>query len=373
MLLGYDARSSQPLGTLRHYPEANTMMRYVYYDFSFIYSGDFKAPPGQVAVSAKSATYLIDQALHDVVTSEMTCIDIVTILTSHGCADLTSALDESACSKYPIANGGFGDVFHGQLVDGMAVAIKTIRAYYDQDQMARMYHKRAAKEIYTWSKCKHPNVVELIGSAVFHDCLAMISRWEENGNLLNYLSNHPSADRCVLSTSICAGLAYLHENDIVHGDLKGANILIAADGRPMLMDFGNASLLGATLQFTQTNKGPSFSLRWTAPEILQGTSSHTVEADVYSLGMTILEVFTSKIPFADKSHKSLVAHIVLSKRTPTRPETIIPSRSINGNTLWDILTRCWALDPKDRPSARVVWDKMKPITPETLKELKAEQ
>ncbi|CAE6537315.1 unnamed protein product [Rhizoctonia solani] len=329
------------------------------------------APPDQVAVS-KSATALVDQALHDSVTSTMTCSDIVTILISHGCTDLTSSLDDPVCSKYPVANGGLGDVFHGRLRNGMTVAIKTIRAYYDQGKLSRMYHKRAAKEIYTWSKCKHPNVVELIGLAVFRDCLAMISRWEQNGNLLHYLSQHPSVDRCHLSTSICAGLTYLHENDIVHGDLKGANVLIARDGRPMLMDFGNASLLDATLQFTETNTGPSFSLRWTAPEILEGTGSHTIAADVYALGMTILEAFTSKIPFADKSDQSLVAHILFHKNTPTRPETIIPSRSMHGNKLWDILTRCWASDPKDRPSAGVIWDEMKPITTETLKVLEVE-
>ncbi|KAG8705876.1 hypothetical protein FRC11_008723, partial [Ceratobasidium sp. 423] len=84
------------------------------------------------------------------------------------------------------------------------------------------------------------------------------------------------------------------------------------------------------------------------------------------------ETFTSKVPFADKSEQSLPVHIAVHKKTPTRPETIIPSRSIHGNTLWDILTRCWALDPKDRPSARVVWDEMKPITTETLKELEVE-
>ncbi|KAG8751822.1 hypothetical protein FRC11_008952, partial [Ceratobasidium sp. 423] len=77
-------------------------------------------------------------------------------------------------------------------------------------------------------------------------------------------------------------------------------------------------------------------------------------------------------PFAKKSEQSLYVHIVLHKEIPTRPETIIPSRSTSGNKLWDILTRCWAWDPEDRPSAGVVWDEMKPITPETLKELEVE-
>ncbi|KAG8686337.1 hypothetical protein FRC11_009106, partial [Ceratobasidium sp. 423] len=84
------------------------------------------------------------------------------------------------------------------------------------------------------------------------------------------------------------------------------------------------------------------------------------------------ETFTSEVPFADQSDQSLLAHIVLEKRTPARPETIIPSQSTSGNKLWDILTRCWALDPEDRPSAQAVWDEMKAITTEALKELEVE-
>ncbi|CUA78041.1 hypothetical protein RSOLAG22IIIB_13012 [Rhizoctonia solani] len=171
-----------------------------------------------------------------------------------------------------------------------------------------------------------------------------------------YLLKHQSADRCYLSRSICAGLAYLHQYDIVHGDLKGANVLIARDGRPMLVDFGNANLPDATLSFTQTNSQPNLSLRWTAPEILDGKSAHTTAGDIYSLGMTILETLTSEIPFANKSDQTLLMHVFIKKKTPPRPKNIIPERSICGNILWAILTSCWSYDPELRPSAEIVMD-----------------
>ncbi|KAJ1302889.1 hypothetical protein OPQ81_003188 [Rhizoctonia solani] len=326
-------------------------------------------PPDQDVVPPQSTELNIDQTLISTVTSVMTCVDIVAILAKHGCADLTSLLDEPACSRYPIANGGLGDVYSGRLFDGTKIAIKIIRSYYDHGQLARVYHKRAAQEIYTWSKCKHPNVVELKGLAVFHECLAMISRWEENGNLSQYLSQHPEANRCQLSISICAGLAYLHDSGIVHGDLKGANILIAHDERPMLMDFGNASLPDATLNFTQTNSTAKFSLRWTAPEILDGTTRHTPAGDVYSLGMTILEVFTSEVPFADKAETSALIQVLILKNIPRRPEKAMPKSSVYGDKLWDILTQCWAHDPEQRPSVEVVWDVLKPLTPDKLEEI----
>ncbi|CUA75361.1 Putative serine/threonine-protein kinase/receptor R818 [Rhizoctonia solani] len=302
----------------------------------------------------------------------MSCQEIVSLLTKHNCLDFTKFLDEPTCSKIPVASGGLGDVYSGYLIDKTPLAIKTIRSCHEPGQSARMYHKRAAREIYTWSKCRHPNVLPLIGLAVFHDCLAMISRWEENGSLLQYLSRDPSADRCSMSTSICDGLAYLHENDIVHGDLKGANILISQDGTPMLMDFGNASLLDATLQFTQTNTGPTYSLRWTAPEILAGTSSHSAAGDIYSLGMTILEAFTAQIPYAGRHDYSLIVRVVIEKKVPDRPQDAIPANSIDGDKLWAILNKCWAYDSKDRPTAEAVWNEMKEITTENLKEIKSE-
>ncbi|CAE6515409.1 unnamed protein product [Rhizoctonia solani] len=219
----------------------------------------------------------------------------------------------------------------------------------------------------------HPNIVQLTGLAVFRDCVAMVSRWEENGNLLSYLSSHPSTDRCNLSIAICNGLAYLHGIDIVHGDLKGANVLIAQDGTPMLADFGNASLdiSNPTLGFTQNNTKPGISVRWAAPEMLieEGASMPTMAGDIYSLGMTILETFTSDVPFPGKSDMWILANILIPKKMPTRPEKVIPPRSVDGDKLWAILTKCWSYDPKNRPNATTVWDKMKPITSGSLKEI----
>ncbi|CCO31952.1 Serine/threonine-protein kinase mos [Rhizoctonia solani AG-1 IB] len=155
----------------------------------------------------------------------------------------------------------------------------------------------------------------------------------------------------------------------VHGDLKAANVLIADDGTPMLTDFGNSSLHSTTLQFTQTLSQPGYSLRWTAPEILRGKSGHTTAGDVYSLGMTILEVLTSEAPFPNKMEPSLYGHIVTNRKRPVRPKTIIPERSIFGNILWGILTSCWSYDPQLRLDSATVWYLVKPLTPEKLKEV----
>ncbi|CEL53758.1 Calmodulin-binding receptor-like cytoplasmic kinase 1 OS=Arabidopsis thaliana GN=CRCK1 PE=1 SV=1 [Rhizoctonia solani AG-1 IB] len=203
----------------------------------------------------------IHEALDQIVGSSMSCSEMLTLLSHHGCANLNSSLRRGDLATHPVAIDGFGDIYRGQLIDDTLVAIKTIRL--NEGHSHGKYNKKVAREIYTWSKCSHPNVVKLLGLAVYPDCLAMISPWVANGNISSYLSNHPTADRCRLIISICAGLAYLHENNVVHGGLKGSNVLIGDDGTPMLIDFGNFSLRGTTVQLMRTKTQPGFSLQWT--------------------------------------------------------------------------------------------------------------
>ncbi|CEL63963.1 hypothetical protein RSOLAG1IB_10946 [Rhizoctonia solani AG-1 IB] len=59
----------------------------------------------------------------------MSCSEVLTLLTRHGCADLTSSLHRNSFAAYPIATGGVGDVYRGQLIDNKLIAIKTIRLY----------------------------------------------------------------------------------------------------------------------------------------------------------------------------------------------------------------------------------------------------
>ncbi|KAG8707648.1 hypothetical protein FRC08_000370 [Ceratobasidium sp. 394] len=254
----------------------------------------------------------------------MSAHEIVQHLTEHRCQDITDHLDASSCGSQPVSWGGFGDVFFGSLLGGTKVAIKTARELIPPSDDSRKSLKEAARELYIWSKCRHPNVLPLLGLAVFRGRLGMVSLWMENGNLLLYLAKNPNTDRCRMSTQICDGVSYLHRADvgIIHGDLKGANVVISSDGTPMLTDFGNAVLQEYTLSFTETTQKNSVSARWTAPELLHG-ATYSIPADVYALGMTILETITGTVPFSDRNHIAVLA-AVMTHKTPTRPEDDIP-------------------------------------------------
>ncbi|KAF8603021.1 kinase-like protein [Ceratobasidium sp. AG-I] len=215
-----------------------------------------------------------------------------------------------------------------------------------------------ARELYTWSKFHHENVLELLGVANFQDRIAMVSPWMDNGALPNYIAQRRNVDRYLICLQITNGLTYLHDMGTVHGDIKGFNILVSKDGTAKIADFGNTLLNEYTLQFTDTTSSSGLSTRWTAPELLEGRTPRSFEADVYALGMTILEVITGLPPYHDKSDSAVMYAVGIKRAHPPRPDTI-PATTQRGNALWALLLRCWAYEPEARLKAREVLDAMK--------------
>ncbi|KAG8756219.1 hypothetical protein FRC11_005464 [Ceratobasidium sp. 423] len=261
------------------------------------------------------------------ISGSMSTTEILIQLGKHGCSEITNDIDLSNCSTFPEVAGGFGDIYRGALYDGSQVSIKCLRLMIDSGTTGWKHVKRAAHELYVWSKCNHPNVLEVYGVALYRGQIAMVSPWMENGNLSQFLSRQPRVDRCVLCVQVANGAAYLHSQGIAHGDIKGANVLVARDYTLKLTDFGNASLKEYSLQFTTTTKALNISPRWTAPEIVFGDASHSVEADVYAVGMTILEVLTGAVPYAGLSDIAVFAK-VMHNIHPARPECIPPALGI---------------------------------------------
>ena len=292
------------------------------------------------------------------VSREMSTTEVLHLLGNHGCEDVTDQLDTSNFSKYPISSGGYGDVYRGAFRDGTAVAVKCLRLHTDSSEPTKKQLKRAARELYVWSKCKHPNVLGLTGVALYRDQIAMVSPWMERGSLRRLLFHQEKFDRYTLCVQITDGVAYMHSEKMVHGDLKCDNILVSADFIPKLTDFGNASLKEYTLQFTNTTSSAGISLNWVAPEMLIGQDHPTMESDVYSLGMTMLEAVTGSAPYEGTSQHMIFVKKVVNKTLPTRPEAHIPSQNGHADLLWSLFESCWAFNPKDRPSAAEVKERM---------------
>ncbi|KAF8592901.1 kinase-like protein [Ceratobasidium sp. AG-I] len=217
--------------------------------------------------------------------------------------------------------------------------------------------KHAALEIHTWSKLEHRHVLKLLGMVMFRGQIGMVSPWVTRGSLNKYLAGNTKLNRPQLCTQVADGLAYLHSCGVVHGDLKGANVLLSDDDDPLLTDFGNAVLQERTLQFTYTTTKASLSPRWAAPELIRGEESFSFEADVFALGMIVQEIITGSVPYSGVNDLG-VMFAIAQGRFPKRPEDSIPTKSKHGNALWSILARCWHGEAKSRPSASAVKDEV---------------
>ncbi|KAH7320491.1 kinase-like domain-containing protein [Rhizoctonia solani] len=187
----------------------------------------------------------------------------------------------------------------------------------------------------------------------------MVSPWLRKSTITWFVSQNPQANRYDLCGQIGEGVAYLHHNKIIHGDIKGANILISDDNVPKITDFGTSRLSQYTLDFEQTTGPPGMTLRWAAPELVKGEGRQSTQADVYGLGMTYLEVITGSVPYHEVSDYAVIWKII-GKVHPTRPHCI-PTGNKRDDQIWLLLKACWMHNPEKRPTARVVTAAMNDI------------
>ncbi|KAF8594107.1 kinase-like protein, partial [Ceratobasidium sp. AG-I] len=131
----------------------------------------------------------------------------------------------------------------------------------------------------------HLNILKLLGLVEFRNQIGMVSPWMKEGNVMHYLRREPSANRPNICAQVADGLSYLHQRSFVHGDLKGANILMSDGGVPLLTDFGNSTIQHSSLGFSRKSTDNSYTLRWTAPELVMGEGPANSRTDVYALGM----------------------------------------------------------------------------------------
>ncbi|KAH7906828.1 kinase-like domain-containing protein [Hygrophoropsis aurantiaca] len=255
--------------------------------------------------------------------------------------------------KFASAGGRYGDVYEGNLW-GRAVAVKMMRACgYDADAAMRLM-KAFAKEAVLWAQLSSPYILQFYGVYAMTKPvprLGLVSPWMKNGNLTQYLNKTPQIDRMPLMKDIAFGLYYLHSFDpqVIHGDLKGSNILITDDHRACVADFGLCLLAqNSALQITMTSSSNDHgSLFWMAPELIndeEETQCKNCATDVYAFGCVCYEIFNGKPPFSDLStYKARLA--IKESRIPPRP-----THPDLDETVWMLILKCLRGDPESRPS-----------------------
>ncbi|KAG8862603.1 hypothetical protein FRB96_001162 [Tulasnella sp. 330] len=217
--------------------------------------------------------------------------------------------------KIPVAGGGFSDVFRGfDLVTRRPVAMKRFRCSTLAPTEVEDAKRRFIREAQNWSELDHENILTFLGMFEISQEIYLVSYWQELGDITHFVQdrlrflelpkdercNHPLRaaferfDEIDIVHGIASGLAHLHANNIIHGDVKGFNVLLNPQVLPLLSDFGMAKVIKDDFMTSAGMKGAG-SLRWMAPESLQ-EAPRTPKCDIYSLGMTIVEAVPVPVP-----------------------------------------------------------------------------
>ncbi|KAJ7289148.1 kinase-like domain-containing protein, partial [Mycena rebaudengoi] len=250
-----------------------------------------------------------------------------------------------------VTGGAFGDIWKG-LVHGQCVSIKIMRVFQDSDVEA--VQKEFSREALIWRQLCHPNVLPFFGLYYLENRLCLVSPWMENGNIMKFLkSTNPSNEgRLSLILDVALGLQYLHGKHVVHGDLKGLNILLTPSGRACIADFGVSSVANTiTVQFTHSTanvKGGT--ARYQAPELFQESSAgNHFGSDVYAFACVCYEIMTGKVPFHQLPNDMAVIMKVAQGIRPLRPLSCSGTTALD--SLWELMQTCWDGKTEMRPEA----------------------
>ncbi|KAK7309228.1 hypothetical protein RJT34_05784 [Clitoria ternatea] len=252
-----------------------------------------------------------------------------------------------------IGRGTFGSVYVAtNRGTGALCAMKEVEIFSDDPKSAECI-KQLEQEIKVLSNLKHPNIVQYYGSEIVEDKFYIYLEYVYPGSINKYVREHCGAitESVVrnFTRHILSGLAYLHTKKTIHRDIKGANLLVDSAGVVKLADFGMAKhLTGHSADLSL--KGSPY---WMAPELMQAviqkdnSSDLAFAVDIWSLGCTIIEMFTGKPPWSE--YEGAAAMFKVMKDTPPIPETLSPEGK-------DFLRLCFKRNPAERPTASMLLD-----------------
>ena len=240
-----------------------------------------------------------------------------------------------------IGQGGFGAVFRGKwkAKKGEVVAVKkcTISGTKQDPNIPR--------EVQILSSVpEHPNIISFYGICINYPEILIVVQFAEKGSLFNYLHKEnqiPTFNQSLTwILQVAQGMVHLHNHDIIHRDLKSANILLSATMTAKICDFGTARYLSHTTAQT----GAAGTYRWMAPEVMEAVEANiNKKCDSFSFGMVAYELLVHKLPYHDTPGDAVVGMKVLQGELPAIPPTI-------PQYLHSLLTACWERDSHKRPT-----------------------
>ena len=246
-----------------------------------------------------------------------------------------------------IASGAFGDLFRGSYC-GQDVAIKILRGVQDDSVQFQEF----LQEVAIMRKVRHRNVVQFIGACTERPNLCIVFEYMRGGSIYDFIRKTGSLRITAvlrLAVEVCRGMDYLHKRNIVHRDLKAANLLLDEHGTVKIADFGVARVMdGAGVMTAETG-----TYRWMAPEVIEH-KPYSEKADVFSYGVVLWELLTGNVPYSDMTPLQAAVGVVQKGLRPPIPDNCPPP-------LADVMRLCWQRDPAVRPTFEALKSKMEEL------------
>ncbi|KAK3408669.1 hypothetical protein EUGRSUZ_J00858 [Eucalyptus grandis] len=264
------------------------------------------------------------------------------ITTSH--FHKSKTLDNKYMLGDEIGKGAYGRVYKGlDLENGDFVAIKQVSL----ENIAQEDLNIIMQEIDLLKNLNHKNIVKYLGSLKTKSHLHIILEYVENGSLANIIKPNkfgpfPESLVAVYIAQVLEGLVYLHEQGVIHRDIKGANILTTKEGLVKLADFGVATKLNEADVNTHSVVGTPY---WMAPEVIE-MSGVCAASDIWSVGCTVIELLTCVPPYYDLQPMPALFRIVQDDHPPI-PDSLSPD-------ITDFLRQCFKKDARQRPDAKTL-------------------
>ena len=238
-----------------------------------------------------------------------------------------------------IGRGGFGEVHHAvHLSSGTMCAVKRLNMETLKGHDLKMF----LREVQTLVSCQNQFILPLLG---FTDTqpFTIITEYMSHGNLQKVLQSRKfvlsRTQLTLIAFGVADGMRVLHQNNIIHRDLKSENVLLDDRFLPRICDFGVARFKAKPDEVVTKTIG---TLNWMAPEVFV-SPSYTEKVDVYSYGLLLWSLLTKESPWSTLDRSKIMEYVVRENRRPPIPLD-------TPRALKSLIERCWHENPHERPS-----------------------
>lgn len=270
-----------------------------------------------------------------------------------------------------LINKGSSCLVYRGILEGTEVALKQFTTEYSESEKKM---KKFAKELQVLTKINHPNLLQLKGICIDRANLCLITELVPNFTLFYAIHKNKDhrltpSERFSIAIQLCKGISYLHSNDppIIHRDLKPENCLMDHNLNLKIADFGLARFSSSFCKGEESMTTICIgTTRFMAPELFDNSSADKIgiEVDIWALGCLIIEIFSNKRPwhYISSSKANSIFFEIFNKKPIPVPDNVDPE-------IGDIVRECCRYDPRQRPSAADVLQKIERVRDRVLEML----